>query len=85
MCGELGEVTDIIDLVIYFLAGGTLFWNSYDTFFMRVCLKLFHGARNDFFIGQVHTLDPGKTDFFTTWSQGALTSKEMLGMEVTFG
>ena len=52
---------------------------------MRVCLKLFHGARNDFFIGQVHTLDPGKTDFFTTWSQGALTSKEMLGMEVTFG
>ena len=30
---------------------------------IRVCLKLFHGARNDFFIGQVHTLDPGKTDF----------------------
>ena len=31
MCGEFGEVSGIIDLVINFLAGGTLFWNSYDT------------------------------------------------------
>ena len=31
MCGDFGEVMGIIDLVINFLAGGTLFWNSYDT------------------------------------------------------
>ena len=31
MCGEFGEVSGIIDLVINFLAGGTLFLNSYDT------------------------------------------------------
>ena len=31
MCGEFGEVSGIIDLVINFLAGGTLFFNSYDT------------------------------------------------------
>ena len=31
MCGEFGEATGIIDLVINFLAAGTLFWNSYDT------------------------------------------------------
>ena len=28
MCGEFGEVSGIIDLVISFLAGGTLFLNS---------------------------------------------------------
>ena len=28
MCGEFGEDRGIIDLVINFLAGGTLFWNS---------------------------------------------------------
>ena len=31
MCGEFGESSGIIDLVIIFLAGGTHFWNSYDT------------------------------------------------------
>ena len=31
MCGEFGEVSGIIDLVTNFLAGGTLFLNSYDT------------------------------------------------------
>ena len=31
MCGEFGEVSGIIDLVINFLAAGTLFLNSYDT------------------------------------------------------
>ena len=31
MCDEFGEVSGIIDLVINFLAGGTLFLNSYDT------------------------------------------------------
>ena len=31
MCGEFGEVSGIIDLVINFLAPGTLFLNSYDT------------------------------------------------------
>ena len=31
MCGEFGEVSGIIDLVINFLVGGTLFLNSYDT------------------------------------------------------
>ena len=31
MCGEFGEVSGIIDLAINFLAGGTLFLNSYDT------------------------------------------------------
>ena len=31
MCGEFGEVSGIIDLVINFLASGTLFLNSYDT------------------------------------------------------
>ena len=31
MCGEFGEVSGIIDLKINFLAGGTLFLNSYDT------------------------------------------------------
>ena len=31
MCGEYGEVTGIIDLVINVLAGGTRFWISYDT------------------------------------------------------
>ena len=31
MCGEFGEVSGIIDLVINFLAAGILFLNSYDT------------------------------------------------------
>ena len=31
MCGDFGEVSGIIDLLINFLAGGTLFLNSYDT------------------------------------------------------
>ena len=31
MFGEFGEVSGIIDLVINFLAAGTLFLNSYDT------------------------------------------------------
>ena len=31
MCGEFDEVSGIIDLVINFLAAGTLFLNSYDT------------------------------------------------------
>ena len=31
MCGEFGEDRGIIDLVINYSAGGTLFWNSYDT------------------------------------------------------
>ena len=31
MCDEFGEVSGIIDLVINFLAAGTLFLNSYDT------------------------------------------------------
>ena len=31
MCGEFDEVLGIIDLVINFLAAGTLFLNSYDT------------------------------------------------------
>ena len=31
MCGEFDEVSGIIDLVINFLAAGTLFFNSYDT------------------------------------------------------
>ena len=31
MCDEFGEISGIIDLVINFLAGGTLFLNSYDT------------------------------------------------------
>ena len=31
MSDEFGEVSGIIDLVINFLAGGTLFLNSYDT------------------------------------------------------
>ena len=31
MCDEFGEVSGIIDLVIKFLAAGTLFLNSYDT------------------------------------------------------
>ena len=44
MCGELGEVSGIIDLVINFLAGGTLSLNSYDTlsyvFSTAFCLHL---------------------------------------------
>ena len=31
MCDEFGEVSGIIDLVINFLAAGTLLLNSYDT------------------------------------------------------
>ena len=40
MCGEFGEVSGIIDLVINFLAPGTLFLNSYDTLSYMCVTKL---------------------------------------------
>ena len=49
MCGEFGEVSGIIDLVINFLAAGTLFLNSYDT--LSYMLTLHHKA------GKVSPLD----------------------------
>ena len=51
MCDEFGEVSGIIDLVINFLAAGTLFLNSYDTLSYVLCelkkvkVKLEAGAR----------------------------------------
>ena len=43
MCDEFGEVSGIIDLVINFLAAGTLFLNSYDTL-SYTCSSLFGRA-----------------------------------------
>ena len=63
MCGEYGEVTGIIDLVIKILAGGTLFWNSYDTLSWGFASNCFTGHGMTFLLARFTHWTPVKLIF----------------------
>ena len=63
MCGEHGEVTGIIDLVIKILAGGTLFWNSYDTLSWGFASNCFTGHGMTFLLARFTHWTPVKLIF----------------------